>query len=201
VRTGKGLAFRGRSEYNRSMQRTTRIIVAVLALLLLVAGTALATRSTNGEQHRSAVAASHQPRSSTADDPSESPDSDTPTTDSPDTSEGAQLSDDHASVLVGLLAAQGITATADELKTLAAKYGVGGAVRLEAWAEATGKSVTDLASMYDAAGVGWGAFAHQLEQSDSSLNLAPGIGWIMGHGHGNANSHAAAAPGQVKKGS
>lgn len=183
------------------MQRTTRIIVAVLALLLLVAGTALATRSTNGEQHRSDVAASHEPKSSSSDDPSESPDVGTPTTDSQDATGGAQLSDAQASTLVDLLAAQGITATADDLKTLAATYGVGGAVRIEAWAEATGQSVSDLVSAYKAAGVGWGAFAHQLEQADSSLHLSPGIGWIMGHGHGNANSHAAAAPGQVKKSS
>jgi len=35
--------------------------------------------------------------------------------------------------------------------------------------------------------MGWGAIAHQLEQADSSLQLSPGIGWIMGHGHGKSH--------------
>ena len=42
-------------------------------------------------------------------------------------------------------------------------------------------------------GMGWGAIAHQLEKADSSLNLSPGIGWIMGHGHGHGNSNGNAA--------
>ena len=78
------------------------------------------------------------------------------------------------------------------MPTLAAKYGVGGAVRLEAWAKATGKTVAQLAAMRDG-GMGWGAIAHQLEKADSSLNLSPGIGWIMGHGHGHGNSNGNAA--------
>jgi hypothetical protein len=179
--------------------KSIRVIVAVLALLLLVAGTAFATRSPQGEQHRSPVAASHQPASpDEGADESEAPDAAA----SPDSGDaGAQLGDDQASALVDLLKAQGIDATAAELKTLAAAYGVGGAVRIEAWAAATGKTAAALASMYDASGVGWGAFAKQLESADASLHLSPGIGWIMGHGHGNANSHAANAPGQAKKSS
>jgi hypothetical protein len=43
--------------------------------------------------------------------------------------------------------------------------------------------------MFDS-GMGWGAIAKQLEADDSSLNLSPGIGWIMGHGHGNENASA-----------
>ena len=75
---------------------------------------------------------------------------------------------------------------------MAAKYGVGGAVRLEAWADATGKSVTELGAMFDG-GMGWGAIAKQLEHADSSLHLSPGIGWIMGHGHGNGHANGNAA--------
>jgi hypothetical protein len=177
------------------MKQSLRVVIAVFALLLLVAGTAFATRSSVGDEHKAPEAASHAPSSPEAD---ESPNAEA----SPaDDAGGAQLSDDHAAALVDLLKAQGIDATADELKTLAATYGVGGAVRIEAWAAATNQSVADLVAAYEASGVGWGAFARQLEANDSSLHLSPGIGWIMGHGHGNASSHAANAPGQVKKSS
>jgi hypothetical protein len=168
------------------MNRSVRTIVAALALLLLVAGTAFATRSPNAGEHQSPLAASHQPSSPGAsDEEKEAQEQDTDANEA----EGAQLTDDHASQLVELLAAAGITATADELKALAAKYGVGGAVRLEAWAKATGKSVDELGAMFDS-GMGWGAIAKQLEADDTSLNLSPGIGWIMGHGHGNENANA-----------
>ncbi len=183
------------------MRHSLRVTIAALALLLLVAGTAYATHSTVADEQRAPVAASHEPSSPEA-DASESPAEQPETKAVPDATDGgAQLTDDHASALVDLLKAQGIDATTDELKTLAATYGVGGAVRLETWAAATGKTVDELISMYDASGVGWGAFAKQLEQGDSSLSLSPGIGWIMGHGHGHAGSHAGAAPGQAKKSS
>jgi hypothetical protein len=181
------------------MKQSIRVIVAALALLVLVAGTALATRAPQGEQHRSPVAASHEPSSPADDaDESEAPEA----ASSPDSGDaGTPLDAGQATDLVDLLKAHGIDATAAELTTLAARYGVGGAVRIEAWAAATGKTAVALASMYDASGVGWGAFARQLESADASLHLSPGIGWIMGHGHGNANSHAANAPGQAKKSS
>jgi hypothetical protein len=175
--------------------RSLRTVVAVLALLLLVAGTAFATRSTL-DRHTGPLAASNQPSDSESEqeNESEAPESEAP--ESPDTKAdtnesdaGAQITDAHAAELVDLLKAVGITATAAELKTLAAKYGVGGAVRLEAWAKATGKTVAQLGAMRDG-GMGWGAIAHQLEKADSSLHLSPGIGWIMGHGHGHGNSNA-----------
>jgi hypothetical protein len=169
------------------MNRSVRTILAALALLLLVAGTAFATRSPNAGERQSPLAASHQPSSPDASD--EEKEAQEQDTDANETDAGAQLTDDHASQLVDLLAAAGITATADELKALAAKFGVGGAVRLEAWAKATGKSVDELGAMFDS-GMGWGAIAKQLEADDSSLNLSPGIGWIMGHGHGNENASA-----------
>ncbi len=180
------------------MKQSLRVTIAVFALLLLVAGTAFATRSSVADQHRAPQAASHAASPDVDESPGEAPKADA----SPDDADaGTPLTNDHASALVDLLKAQGIDATADELKTLAETYGVGGAVRIEAWAAATGQSVDDLVSMYEASGVGWGAFAKQLEQADASLQLSPGIGWIMGHGHGHANPHAAAAPGQVKKSS
>jgi len=190
------------------MKQPVRILVAALALLLLVAGTAFATGSNAGQEHRAPVAASHQPASPDEDANETEPETEPADTEKADdpadpADDSAPLTGDHAAALVDLLAAQGIDATADELKTLAATYGVGGAMRLEAWAAATGQSATDLASTYDDSGLGWGAFAKQLEAGDNSLSLSPGLGWIMGHGHGHANPnpHAAAAPGQAKKSS
>lgn len=180
--------------------RSLRTVIAVVALLFLIAGTALATRSTL-DPHSGPFAASNQAsgsedaKESESEEPeseapdasdSEAPESEAPESEAPDSGTGAQLSDAHAADLVNLLKNAGITATAAELKTLAAKYGVGGAVRLEAWAKATGKSVADLEALRDG-GMGWGAIAHQLEQSDSSLHLSPGIGWILGHGHGHGH--------------
>jgi hypothetical protein len=172
--------------------RSLRTVLAVVALLFLVAGTAFATRSSL-DRHTGPFAASNQPSDSedAKESESEEPESEAP--ESPNTHSGTnesqsgdQLSDAHAADLVDLLKNAGITATAAELKTLAAKYGVGGAVRLEAWAKASGKTVAELSAMRDG-GMGWGAIAHQLEQADSSLHLSPGIGWIMGHGHGNGH--------------
>src|SRR2546423_7010889 len=190
--------------YNKGM-RSLRTVVAVLALLLIVAGTAFAAR-TSLDRHQSPLAASNQPSGSEKGDESEAPESEAPESEAPeseapespdtnDSESGAQLSDAHAAELVDLLKAAGITATVAELKTLAAKYGVGGAVRLEAWAEASGKSVSELGVMFDA-GKGWGAIAKEFEQADSSLHLSTRIGWGMGHGHGhghanpNATKHA-----------
>ena len=172
-----------RPGYNSPDMRNLRTVVAVVALLLILAGTALAARSSL-DRHQSPLAASTHPSGSedAKESESEEPESEAP--ESPDTDSGEQLNDAHAADLVDLLKNAGITATAAELKTLAAKYGVGGAVRLEAWAKASGTSVAQLSAMRDG-GMGWGAIAHQLEQADSSLHLSPGIGWIMGHGHGN----------------
>jgi hypothetical protein len=78
------------------------------------------------------------------------------------------------------LSAVGIKATADEFNALAEKYGVGGAVRVLAFAHAAGKSTADITAMFDA-GKGWGEIRREL-----GLTIGPGIGWIMGHGHGQA---------------
>ena len=78
------------------------------------------------------------------------------------------------------LGAAGITATADEFKALAEKYGVGGAVRVLAFADAAGKSTADITAMFDS-GKGWGEIRREL-----GLTIGPGLGWIMGHGHDKA---------------
>jgi hypothetical protein len=75
------------------------------------------------------------------------------------------------------LGAAGITTTTAQFNTLADKYGVGGAVRVLAFAHAAGKTPADIAAMFDA-GKGWGEIRREL-----GLTIGPGIGWIMGHGH------------------
>src|SRR2546421_299555 len=120
--------------YNKGM-RSLRTVVAVLALLLIVAGTAFAAR-TSLDRHQSPLAASNQPSGSEKGDGSEAPESEAPESEAPeseapeseapespdtnDSESGAQLSDAHAAELVDLLKAAGITATAAELKTLVA---------------------------------------------------------------------------------
>lgn len=132
------------------MARTTRLAIFIGTLLILVAGTALATRLPH-QRPQLPAAASHEPE--------------TP----PSAEEVA-----HA---VDRLQASGITTTAEQLGALAADYGVGGAVRLLAWADASGKSVDELKAMRDA-GSGWGQMAHE-------LGLNPGIGSVMGQGGGH----------------
>ncbi|MGI8829332.1 MAG: hypothetical protein ACR2I5_06130 [Candidatus Limnocylindria bacterium] len=73
------------------------------------------------------------------------------------------------------------------LEDLASRYGVGGAVRLYAWEQATGESLVDLAARRDA-GMGWGQIARELD-------VHPGIGSIMGNGGGHGRDNA---PGQQK---
>jgi hypothetical protein len=89
------------------------------------------------------------------------------------------------------LEAAGITVDATQLEDLAGRYGLGGAVRLLAWADASGKSVDDLTAMRDGDGtpasvMGWGQIARE-------LGLHPGIGSIMGQGGGHGRD---TAPGQ-----
>ncbi len=85
----------------------------------------------------------------------------------------------------------GIQATSDQLQSLAADYGLGGAVRLLAWADATDMSLADLRAMRDE-GAGWGQMALE-------LGVSPGIGSIMGNGAEAAGGHGRdSAPGQQK---
>jgi hypothetical protein len=92
---------------------------------------------------------------------------------------------------VDRLAAAGIDSSANQLRQLAADYGLGGAVRLLAWADATGKSVAELRALRDS-GAGWGQLAHD-------LGVSPGIGSVMGQGSDEAAEHGPQnAPGQQK---
>ena len=90
---------------------------------------------------------------------------------------------------VDRLKAHDIAATSAQLSALAGKYGLGGAIRLMAWAKSSGKTIAELSAMRDG-GKGWGEIGHE-------LGLSPGIGWIMGNGHAGGNGKAG-APGQKK---
>lgn len=172
------------------MNRTASVLGAVVALVLVAAASTLAAPSERAVERMAPAAASHQP--------------DPPGTEAQDADEGppsAELLDR----LVVKLGDVGIDADADTIAGLAADYGVGGAVRLLAWADAAGMSADEIAAMFDS-GLGWGEVAAQLKEGDASLDLSPGIGWIMGGGSGQGNGQAqglglgrAGAPGQQKK--
>jgi hypothetical protein len=174
-----------REAYNCLMNRPVRIVVAALALLLIVVASALAAPSDRGRDQMAPLAASHQPESpgNQGDDPDELTEED---------SDGPPSADALAR-LVDRLAEAGIATDADTIAALAADYGVGGAIRLLAWADASGLSTGDLAARFDG-GQGWGEIARELD-------LHPGIGSIMGNGGGGPPDHAQGlgregAPGQ-----
>jgi hypothetical protein len=97
----------------------TRLAIAGSVLLILVAGTALATQMSRPAERPSIA----------ADEP-----------ETPPTAEDLA----HA---VERLSAHGIEATTEQLSALAADHGLGGAVRLLAWADETGMSVDEIAAM------------------------------------------------------
>ena len=177
------------------MGRSARISVAVLALLLLVVGSALANRSPVADEHRSPVAASQEPSPGAASDKSDKKGGDADEAeDAADTTPPSQAQLDR---LIDLLKTAGITATPEQLSALITKYGVGGAVRVLAWAhDGDTSQVTALRDQ----GLGWGEIARQLNEADSSANFRPGIGWIMSGGHGGGHADAAkdAAKSKVK---
>jgi len=153
-------------------------LVAIVAVVLL-AGTALAIQSALPASSRTGLAAQG---ASESPDGSEGPEA----TDAPEASEAAEgpegsegpPSADEIARIVDRLKAAGITATASELTDLATKVGVGGAVRVFAFAHASGKTPSEIVAMFES-GKGWGQIKKEL-----NLSIGPGIGWIMGHGGG-----------------
>lgn len=192
------------------MNRSARVIVAVLALLLLVAGTAFAVRNPVALEHRSPVAASHDPSASGSADESagtgEDQNEDENEADEQDAD--GPPSAELLAKLLDRLSIAGIDTDEATLSDLIGSSGVGGAVRLLAWSDASGTSVADLQQMRSD-GMGWGQIAKQLNDANQALQLSPGIGWVMsgGHGQGHGQGHGAAsdkadgrstAPGQNK---
>jgi hypothetical protein len=139
------------------MTRTNRIAILAAATLLVAAtGTVLATRSPQAAQ---------QPAG--------------PQADEADEAEGAPDADALARA-VERLAARGIPAELADLREYAERYGLGGAVRLHAWAHEAGMTVEDIAALRDGDGetpMGWGRLARD-------LGVHPGIGSVMGNGRG-----------------
>lgn len=85
--------------------------------------------------------------------------------------------------IIARLAAGGSTTTAHDFSALAAKVGIGGAVRILSFAKASGKTADEILAMFQA-GKGWDQIARELE-----LSVGPGIGWIMGKGHAAQAAH------------
>jgi hypothetical protein len=103
---------------------------------------------------------------------------------------------DNAQRVVDRLADAGITTDTDTLDALADTYGLGGAVRILAFADAAGIDPAEVAAMRDD-GMGWGAIARALAEAHDGFDLTPGIGWIMGgngNGHGHGQGHGQAKP-------
>jgi len=89
------------------------------------------------------------------------------------------------------LAANDLEVSDDLLAELAAEYGVGGAVRVVAWADGDDARMAEIRAMRDGdgtegSGMGWGQIAKE-------LGVHPGIGSIMGQGGGHGRDNA---PGQ-----
>ncbi|MEO7294822.1 MAG: hypothetical protein ABIZ57_01665 [Candidatus Limnocylindria bacterium] len=164
------------------MNRTNRFAVLATAVLLLVAaGIVMASRNPVARDQPAAPASSHEPEVQ-AESEDEAP---------PTAEELARVGD--------RLDASEIPFDEAALTDLAARYGVGGAVRLLAWSEEAQMDVEALAAMHDGTdaepGMGWGRIAKELD-------LHPGIGSIMGNGNGNGNGNGHGrenAPGQQNK--
>jgi hypothetical protein len=154
------------------MNRTQRIALLAASVLILVAvGSVLANRIPAAPNQPAELASSHEPE---AQDEAETP---------PTAEELANAA--------ARLEAKGIPFTDPQLTDLATRYGLGGAVRLLAWAQAEAMDVEAIAAMRDGTdtepGMGWGRIARELGQD-------PGIGSIMGGGNGRED-----APGQRKQ--
>lgn len=154
------------------MNRTQRIALLAAGVLVLAAvGSVLANRTPAAPAQPDQLASSHEPE---AQDEAETP---------PTAEELA-----HAAAR---LEANLIPFTDPQLSDLATRYGMGGAIRLLAWAQAEAMDVEAIAAMRDGTdtepGMGWGRIAKQLGQH-------PGIGSIMGAGNGRED-----APGQQEQ--
>jgi hypothetical protein len=145
------------------MSRQNRLALLIAAVLVVaVSGTVLATRQP------APLGGPAVPAASGEDQAEDGP---------PDASAVAHAAD--------RLSSHGIDVDEAQLTDLAARYGVGGAVRLVVWADETGKTVDELVAMRDGdgspgSGMGWGQIAHE-------LGVHPGIGAVMGGGNGQGN--------------
>ena len=170
-----------------------RLAVAVL-LVMLAAGSVFAAAATlPAIAHAPVAARNAQPTESPEAKESPKVDEDKDAAESPDADRAEQADAADASPspanlerIVERLAAAGITTTADDLAALAAKVGVGGAVRVLRFAQACGKTPAEILALFES-GKGWGVIARELK-----LDIGPGNGSVMGKGHGRDEASKAA---------
>ena len=166
--------------------RVHGIVSIVLVLTLGGALVAAATPASSGAPTSNNASASSQPAAAKQAAVSVSPsDSASPKPRKPEVAEdeedeaaaaaGESSGADHA---LARLTAAGIPTSAAAFARVADQVGVGGAVRVFAFAEASGKTPDEIVAMFKG-GLGWGRIATTLD-----LSIGPGIGWIMGQGHG-----------------
>ena len=164
------------------MHRTNRLaLLGAAGLLLAVTGTVMATRAPNGPSEPALVASSHG-------------------VDAENETGGGEADGDGLARAEQRLADRGLDAS--RLAELAERYGVGGAVRLIAWADETSTPIDDIAAMRDTGAdgepMGWGRMARE-------LGVHPGLGGIMGNGgghgngRGNGNGNAGDPPGLERR--
>jgi hypothetical protein len=149
------------------MQRTTRLaVLGAVTLLIAIAGTVLASRAQAPPNGPSVLAQDGHEAPPTAEDLA------------------------HAAER---LRAHGVTVDDAQLADLASRYGIGGAVRVLAWAADPDDDITieSITTMRDGDGtpesvMGWGRIA-------KTLGVHSGLGSIMGNGGGQVRQ---TAPGQ-----
>ncbi len=91
--------------------------------------------------------------------------SEAPEPEDPDNSADGSPSPAKIADVVGRLTAAGIPATAAQVQELAGKVGLGGAVRVLAFAKASGKTPAEILAMFQS-GKGWGQIDHELKFTD-----------------------------------
>ena len=167
---------------NPAQRVAGRIAVAVL-LVMLAAGSVFAAAATLPATAGPALA---EPAETASPKPEKSPDAaEAPAADeAPDADEAPSVA--NLARIVERLADARITTTADELSALAAKVGVGGAIRVLRFAEASGKTPAEIVALFGS-GKGWGVIVRELK-----LDIGPGNGFVMGKGHGNDSASKAA---------
>ena len=155
-----------------------RIAVAVL-LVMLAAGSVFATAATLPATAGQSLA---EPAETESPEAKESPDTDEDADGTPSAANLARI--------VERLHAAGITTDSGALAALAAKVGVGGAIRVLRFAAASGKTSAEILALFES-GKGWGVIARELA-GDPKFTIGPGNGSVMGKGHGQ-NTAAKAA--------
>jgi hypothetical protein len=123
------------------------------------------------------------PTTSASGEPAAKPSAAAKPAEKPDT-ETEHNSASDAAHAIDRLAAADIRTTPDVFQKIAATVGVGGAVRVLAFADASGQTPDQILAMFQG-GLDWGQISKNLH-----LSIGPGIGWIMGQGHGNAEGHS-----------